>query len=632
ADNEITNYVATLVDITREKSTTEEIQFLAFYDQLTGLANRRLLLDRLNHALVSHARTGRDGALLFLDLDHFKSLNDTLGHDVGDMLLKEVAKRLTACVREDDTVARLGGDEYVVLLGNLSEKPLEAARQAEVIGTKILNALNKPYQLGSHEHHNTPSIGAALFSDHVESQEELLKHADIAMYQAKKAGRNNLRFYDPQMQEAIHKRVELERELRKAIEKRQLELYYQIQVNHAKEIIGSEALVRWVHPTRGLVSPLQFIPLAEETGLILPIGQWVLDSACAQIKEWQKNKFTRNLVLSVNVSAKQFHQNTFANQVKSTLQVYGISPKLLKIELTESILLEDFDATIVTMNALKKIGVLFSLDDFGTGYSSLQYLKKLPLSQLKIDQTFVRDIFTDSSDKVIVATVIAMANSLGLEVIAEGVETAEQQQQLFKLDNASLAFGHHALLDSAAFQLDAGERVGLIGRNGAGKSSLLKAIAGTIKLDDGIIWRAPNVRVVYVPQEPELDTSHTIFEAVAEGLGTLQQTIIDYHQVTHDMGMPDADIEALMTKMQHLQHDMDAQNGWAAQSRVETVLSRLNLDADALISTLSGGWRKRVALGRALVAEPEVLLLDEPTNHLDLEAIEWLENLLLNFQ
>lgn len=433
ANNVITNYVTTLVDITREKSTADEIQFLAFYDPLTGLANRRLLIDRLNHALVSHARSGRDGALLFLDLDHFKSLNDTLGHDVGDMLLKEVAKRLTDCVREDDTVARLGGDEYVVLLENLSEKPLEAARQAEIIGTKILNALNEPYHLGAHEHHNTPSIGAALFSDHIESQEELLKHADIAMYQAKKAGRNNLRFYDPQMQEAIHQRVETERELRKAIEKQQLELYYQIQVNHLGHVIGAEALVRWLHPVRGLVPPLQFIPLAEETGLILPIGQWVLETACNQLKEWQKNKFTRDLVLSINVSAKQFHQNTFATQVKATLQKSNINPKLLTLELTESILLEDFDATIATMNTLKKIGVLFSLDDFGTGYSSLQYLKRLPLSQLKIDQTFVRDIFTDSSDKAIVTTIIAMANSLDLEVIAEGVETEEQKQQLFEL-------------------------------------------------------------------------------------------------------------------------------------------------------------------------------------------------------
>ena len=429
----ITNYVTTLVDITKEKTTAQEIQFLAFYDPLTGLANRRLLLDRLSHALVAHNRSGRDGALIFLDLDHFKSLNDTLGHDVGDMLLKEVANRLTACVREDDTVARLGGDEYVVLLENLSEKAIEAATQVEAIGTKILAALNKPYQLGTHEHHSTPSIGAALFSDHTETQEELLKHADIAMYQAKKAGRNTLRFYDPQMQQAIHARVSLERELRKVIEKQQLRLYFQIQVNSDGEPIGVEGLVRWLHHERGLIPPLHFIPLAEETGLILPIGQWVLNAACAQLKLWQNMALTQDLILSVNVSAKQFRQNDFTTQVKTTVEQHGIDPTKLKLELTESILLEDFEGTIATMNALKEIGVLFSLDDFGTGYSSLQYLKRLPLSQLKIDQSFVRDIFTDNSDKAIVSTIIAMANSLDLEVIAEGVETKEQQQLLMDI-------------------------------------------------------------------------------------------------------------------------------------------------------------------------------------------------------
>ena len=296
------------------------------------------------------------------------------------MLLKEVANRLTACVREDDTVARLGGDEYVVLLENLSEKAIEAATQVEAIGTKILAALNKPYQLGTHEHHSTPSIGAALFSDHTETQEELLKHADIAMYQAKKAGRNTLRFYDPQMQQAIHARVSLERELRKVIEKQQLRLYFQIQVNSDGEPIGVEGLVRWLHHERGLIPPLHFIPLAEETGLILPIGQWVLNAACAQLKLWQNMALTQDLILSVNVSAKQFRQNDFTTQVKTTVEQHGIDPTKLKLELTESILLEDFEGTIATMNALKEIGVLFSLDDFGTGYSSLQYLKRLPLS------------------------------------------------------------------------------------------------------------------------------------------------------------------------------------------------------------------------------------------------------------
>jgi diguanylate cyclase (GGDEF)-like protein/PAS domain S-box-containing protein len=431
-DNTVSNYVTSLVDITVEKITAEEIQFLAFYDSLTGLPNRRLLLERLRHALAASARNGRDGALLFIDLDHFKSLNDTLGHDIGDLLLQQVAKRLTACVREEDTVARLGGDEYVVLLENLSQHAIEAATQVEVIGTKILAALNQAYQLNKHEYHSTLSMGAALFSDHNQSQEDLLKHADIAMYQAKKAGRNTLRFFDPQMQEAIHARVDLERELRKALEKQQFQLYYQVQVNSAGNVIGAEGLIRWLHPERGLVSPLHFISLAEETGLILPIGEWVLDTACAQIKTWQHNTLTKNITLSVNVSAKQFQQADFSTQVEATVQRYGINPMKLKLELTESILLEDFDSTAATMSALENIGVQFSLDDFGTGYSSLQYLKRLPLHQLKIDQSFVRDILADNSDKAIVRTIIAIAQSLELNVIAEGVETEEQRQLLLQ--------------------------------------------------------------------------------------------------------------------------------------------------------------------------------------------------------
>lgn len=430
ANNIVTNYVASLVDITIEKITAEEIQFLAFYDPLTGLPNRRLLLDRLNHVLAASLRNGRDGAILFLDLDHFKSLNDTLGHDIGDLLLQQVAARLTACVREGDTVARLGGDEYVVMLEDLSEHSVEAAAQAEVIGKKILAALNQPYKLATHEYHSTPSIGIALFSDHTQSQEELLKHADIAMYQAKKAGRNTLRFFDPQMQHTIHARVSLESDLRKALEKQQFQLYYQIQVDSLSRPIGAEALIRWLHPERGLVSPLQFIPLAEETGLILPIGQWVLETACSQIKVWGQSEHTCNLTLSINVSAKQFRQADFVTLVQATLDRNAIDPAQLKLELTESILLEDFNGTIATMNALKKIGIQFSLDDFGTGYSSLQYLKRLPLYQLKIDQSFVRDILTDSSDRAIVRTIIAMAQSLELDVIAEGVETEEQRQLL----------------------------------------------------------------------------------------------------------------------------------------------------------------------------------------------------------
>jgi diguanylate cyclase (GGDEF)-like protein/PAS domain S-box-containing protein len=424
------NYVVSLVDITARKKAEEEIQSLAFYDPLTHLPNRRLLLDRLKHALINSARNGKDVAILFLDLDHFKTLNDSLGHDVGDMLLQQVAKRLTSCIRDGDTAARLGGDEYLVMLENLSEQAIEAAAQAEIISEKILFALNQPYQLYTNEYQSSVSIGVALFGKQAISQDELLKHADIAMYQAKKAGRNSVCFYDPQMQLTIHARLELERELREAIEKQQFKLYYQIQVDHLGFPLGAEALIRWQHPERGLVSPLHFIQLAEETGLILQIGQWVLEAACAQLKVWEQKASCSALTISINVSAKQFRQEGFVNQVQTAIKSYAINPKLLKLELTESILLEGVEATIIIMNELKKIGIRFSLDDFGTGYSSLQYLKRLPLSQLKIDQSFVHDIVSDTNDKAIVRTIIAMAQSMELEVIAEGVETLEQRQLL----------------------------------------------------------------------------------------------------------------------------------------------------------------------------------------------------------
>ena len=430
ADGIVTNYVATLTDITERKQAADEIEHLAFYDSLTRLPNRRQLLDRLKRALAASTRSGRDGALLFIDLDHFKTLNDTLGHAIGDLLLQQVAERLTACLRESDTIARLarlGGDEFVVMLEDLSESALEAAAQAEVVGEKILSTLNQPYQLATHEYQSTASIGVALFSGHGQSHEELLKHADIAMYQAKKAGRNALRFFDPQMQDAIHARVDLERELRKALEQQQFHLYYQVQVDISERALGAEALIRWIHPERGLVSPFYFIPLAEETGLILPIGQWVLDTACAQLKAWQQDALTRDLTLSINVSAKQFRQADFVDQVQATVQRHVINPMHLKLELTESMLLDNIEDTIATMTALGEIGVQFSLDDFGTGYSSLQYLKRLPLNQLKIDQSFVRDIAVDSNDQAIVRTIIAMAHMLNLNVIAEGVETEEQQ-------------------------------------------------------------------------------------------------------------------------------------------------------------------------------------------------------------
>lgn len=406
------------------------LQSLASIDSLTQLPNRRLLLDRLNQALVSSARSGLNGAVMFIDLDNFKTLNDTLGHDIGDMLLQQVAKRLELCVRETDTVARLGGDEFVVMLEDLNEQSIEAAAQIEHVGSNILAMLNQPYQLGSHKYQNTPSIGVTLFNNNTQTADELMKQADIAMYQAKKAGRKTLRFFDPQMQDNINTRAALEDALRNALTNHEFQLYYQIQVGRSNRPFGAEALIRWIHPERGLVPPIQFIPLAEETGLILPIGQWVLETACAQLKSWQQSPLTSELVLAVNVSAKQFRQADFVAQVRAIVQHHAIDPKLLKLELTESLLLETIEDTIATMNALNEFGVQFSLDDFGTGYSSLQYLKQLPLDQLKIDQSFVRDLATDSSDKAIVRTIIAMANSLGLNVIAEGVETEEQRERL----------------------------------------------------------------------------------------------------------------------------------------------------------------------------------------------------------
>lgn len=432
----ITHFVGTLTDITLRKASEEEIERLAFYDPLTQLPNRRLLQERLKPALASSHRSGQKGALLFIDLDNFKALNDTLGHDMGDLLLQQVAERLNACVRDNDTVARLGGDEFVIMLEGLSDLAFKALEQSESIGQKILAAINQPFQLGTQEYLSTPSIGIALFDGH-EHSDELLKQADIAMYQAKTSGRNALRFFDPQMQHLISARVSLEDELRKALVNQQFQLYYQIQVDSLGHTQGAEALLRWSHPERGFISPAEFIPLTEETGLILPIGHWVLDCACAQLATWQQSSVTDGLVLSVNVSAKQFFQADFATQVQACIQHHGINPNLLKLELTESILIKNIEDTIAIMNTLGEIGVQFSLDDFGTGYSSLQYLKKLPLTQLKIDKSFIRDIAIDKEDQAIVRAIIAMANSFNLNVIAEGVETTEQLQILQNLGCAN---------------------------------------------------------------------------------------------------------------------------------------------------------------------------------------------------
>jgi diguanylate cyclase (GGDEF)-like protein/PAS domain S-box-containing protein len=425
-NGEATSRIGSFFDISERKQNEAEINNLAFYDPLTQLPNRRLLLDRLRHSVASAARTSGQGAVLFIDLDHFKTINDTQGHAVGDMLLCEVARRLDACVREGDTVARLGGDEFVVMLENLSEGAGDAVAQASAAGEKVLAALNQPYVLGNSTYHSTSSIGISLFRGREATVDDLLKRSDMAMYEAKMAGRNTLRFFDPAMQWALEARTALEADLRGALALNQFVVYYQIQVNAANRPIGAEALLRWTHPERGLVSPAQFIPMAEDTGLILSIGRWVLQSACAQIKAWESNALACDLQLAVNVSAHQFRQPDFVDQVKQEIELAAAKADRLKLELTESAVLDDVDDTIAKMNALREIGVRFSMDDFGTGYSSLAYLTQLPLDQLKIDRSFVSTIETSRANAVIVQTIINMSITLGMQVIAEGVETEGQ--------------------------------------------------------------------------------------------------------------------------------------------------------------------------------------------------------------
>ena len=422
--------LAYITDITERKAAEEQIHALAFFDSLTGLPNRRLLLNRLELALVAAQRHQRHSGLLFIDLDNFKTLNDTHGHNKGDLLLQQVAERLCTCVREGDTVSRLGGDEFVVMLNNLDEDALLAANQAEAVADKILLHLDHTYEIAGIHFHSTPSIGVTLFGMQLESLEEPLKRADTAMYQAKAAGRNTIRFFDPDMQAAASSRLQLETELRQAVIHHEFLLLYQAQIDLTGRVTGAEALVRWQHPQRGLVLPTEFIPAAESTALILSLGAWILETACTQLALWAHQPGFESLDLAVNVSARQFRHTGFVPSVLATLARTGADPKRLKLELTESMLIDNIDAVIAKMASLKAHGVGFSLDDFGTGYSSLSYLKRLPLDQLKIDQTFVRDVLLDPNDAAISRMVIVLAETLGLAVIAEGVETAEQQEAL----------------------------------------------------------------------------------------------------------------------------------------------------------------------------------------------------------
>ncbi len=419
--------VITYTDITDMRRAQSEIETLAFYDPLTGLPNRRLLLDRLGQATRRAQRFGQLGALLFLDLDQFKTINDTLGHEMGDALLREVAQRLREGVRSADTVARLGGDEFVIMLTDLSGAALDAGAQAQRVAEKLLESLSEPYQLQGHTYQCSASVGATLFGNTPQAAAELLRQADIAMYQVKARRGNGLCFFDPKMQTAISSRAQLEADLKQALRNAEFVLHYQPQFAYDGSMVGAEALVRWQHPERGLVPPGAFIAAAEESDIIVAIGSWVLRTACAQLAQWRDDPRCERLQLSVNVSARQFRHPGFVEQVLAEVAPLGPHAHLLTLELTESVVLDNVEETVARMHQLRARGIRFAVDDFGTGYSSLAYLTRLPLHQLKIDQSFVRNLGTRPTDEVIVQTIIGMAHNLELEVIAEGVETEEQR-------------------------------------------------------------------------------------------------------------------------------------------------------------------------------------------------------------
>ena len=430
AQGAVVHHVASFSDMSQQKDAEERLEQLAYTDLLTRLPNRRRLLDRLGHALALGERNPQHGALLIIDIDEFKSLNDTRGHEAGDRLLQQAAHRLTSLISEGDTLARLGGDEFAVLMEGLGTDASVAVAQVQTQAERLLQALDAPYALSTGEHHHSASIGIAVFDQGHCDRAQLLQQAEMAMYRAKASGRNTLSFFDPEMQAALGRRIALEQALRSALQARQFELHYQPQVNDAGAVIGAEALVRWRTSDGTMVPPGEFIGLAERTGLILPLGRWVLDTACHQLVAWALDPARAHLSIAVNVSARQFHHPDFVEQVLQALSDSGALAQRLKLELTESLLIEDIESVITKMQTLKEHGVGFSLDDFGTGYSSLSYLKRLPLDQLKIDQSFVRDVLLDANDAAIARTVVALADSLGLQVIAEGVETAEQRDFL----------------------------------------------------------------------------------------------------------------------------------------------------------------------------------------------------------
>ena len=425
-----THWIALGRDITDSKNAESEIRHLAYYDALTDLPNRRLLIDRLNQAVLANNRYVRHGALLYLDLDHFKNLNDTAGHAVGDVLLKLVAIRLSTQTREEDTVARMGGDEFVVMLKDLDGNAGEAASQAKIVAEKILQDFRRPFIVENQEYFSSPSIGITIFDDQKNAVEEILKRADLAMYQAKASGRNSLRFFEPEMQEVMTTRTLQEKNLRTALHKNELVLFYQPKVNAKDEVVGTEALVRWQSPEKGLLPPSAFIDLAEETGLILPLGDWVLNKACEQLHRWASNPAFEQITMSVNVSVNQFNRPDFVEHMIETIRRTAADPLKLVLEITESIFVENIEDIINKMNALKKIGVRFALDDFGVAYSSLSHLRNLPLDEIKIDQSFVKNITHYSIDLAVAKSVIEIAKSLKILAVAEGIETEAQRELL----------------------------------------------------------------------------------------------------------------------------------------------------------------------------------------------------------
>jgi diguanylate cyclase (GGDEF)-like protein/PAS domain S-box-containing protein len=423
---DVNNYVGSFTDLSQTKESEEAIYRLAFYDPLTNLPNRRLFYDRYEQAQSTSARNGMYVAVLMIDLDNFKLVNDSKGHGVGDLLLVELANRLRSCIRQNDTLARLDGDEFVILLEGLHEDIEQVAIDIKRLGEKILDTLNQVFLLRDIEIQISASIGISFFIGGDMTVEESLRRADTAMYHSKDSGRNTLSFYDPYMQLVQETRVSLGYDLRQALSGNQLTIHYQPQVSTERDVYGFEALARWNHPIRGMILPSQFIPICEDSGLILSIGEWVLYNACKQLKSWEPHPNTVDWTIAVNVSAKQFHQIDFVENVSKILLQTGINPMRLKLELTESLVLQNIGDAIEKMSALRLLGVQFSLDDFGTGHSSLSALKKLPIDELKIDKSFIHDISTNQNDAIIVGTIIAMAKSLRLDIVAEGVETEEQ--------------------------------------------------------------------------------------------------------------------------------------------------------------------------------------------------------------